>query len=470
VSAWGFDSMEENSQPVIIIGHKNPDSDSVCSAIAYARLKRELYGINAVPYRAGNLNAQTSYILDRFGVDTPEFLPDVYPKISDIMIKGEDLIIISEDDPLKKAQECIIQNHFSFLPVVRRDGKCAGRITAVTLASLINRLPETASGDEAPGGSVSMESILRDAVDRLLGMPVKDFMERDHLTFKPYDLVRNVSREIQKSNEGGFIIVDDEDRIQGVVARINFLKQSRFKVILVDHNELGQSVDGIEEADIVEIIDHHRLGMRTTDQPIQFINKVVGSTSTIIAELFRGSGRAPDPATAGIMLSAVISDTVLLKSPTTTGLDREMAEWLATLAGLDIQEYGEQMLAAGSSLKELGPETVITQDQKTYSESGVRFSISQVEVVGFKQFRELEAVLAEALNTFLKKEALDFSCLMVTDVTHEGSLVLCAGDEKIMEGVTYPRAGENIFEMKGVLSRKKQALPYFIDLIRGVKQ
>ena len=532
--------MSDSEQPLIVIGHKNPDSDSICSAIAYARLKRDLYNEAAVPYRAGNLNAQTSFILSYFGVEIPQFLTDVYPKISDIMIKGQELITLGEDEPLRRAQEIITRNRFSFLPVLGIDGRCAGRLTAIRLAALTGEiagltryenavidipaffssvkgrqvagepLPEIFSGTIALlgsgetkdiedglengvhllilcGGAVVdpdilaraakhgaavitvQNNILFVAAELLLSMPVKNYMDRECLSFKPYDLVRDVKREIEKSNEGGFIVTDDEGSIKGVIARINFLRQSRFRLILVDHNEFAQAVGGVEEADIVEIIDHHRLGTKSTDLPIQFINKVVGSTCTIIAELYSNAGHTPDKSTAGLMLSALLSDTILLKSPTTTPLDREMADWLASIAGLDLNRFGEEMLAAGSALKEMDPEKVIRQDQKTYSESGIQFSISQVEVVGFSQFENLRDALAQALNEFRKKEAVDFCCLMVTDVTHASSLVLCAGDTGITEAITYPRAGENMFEMKGVLSRKKQMLPYFIDLIRRIK-
>lgn len=546
--------MAKSEHPLIVIGHKNPDTDSICSAIAYAHLKSDFLGEEATPFRAGSLNPQTSFVLSHFEVESPSLLTDVYPKIDDIMVRGEDLITLKEEDTLAYAQEIIVKNGFSFLPVEDSEGKCAGKITSLKLAGLteeIASLPQRDSitidfgelveslegkvltntpppsnfsgrlfirgvseedgldrakspifitsidegvitaaiekgakiiaicGGKEAGAKVveladktgvclvsSPKDILAAAVNVGLAMPIKDFIDRDHTTFKHYDLVRDVQKEIGNYNEGGFIVLDDGGFTRGVIARISFLESNKFRVAMVDHNELTQAVDGLEEAEIIEIIDHHRLGNRNTDSPITFINKTVGSTCTIISELFRNFGYTPDPPVAGLMLSAILSDTVILKSPTTTEIDKEMSAWLASEAGVDIEDYGKEMFAAGSALEGVDPDTILKQDQKTFVEGDWKFSLSQIEMVGFGKFYEMKDALAEKLESFLAKEGCNFGCLIATDITEETSLLLCSGGEKIVDTITYPEVEKNIYEMRGVLSRKKQVLPYLLDLIR----
>ena len=548
--------MESTEQPLMVIGHKNPDTDSICSAIAYAHYKRHIAGAPAVPYRAGTVNPQTNFVLNYFGVPQPDLVTTLLPKLSDIMIRGNDLLTLREDDPLGTAQDIITQRRFAFLPVTGADGSYAGKISALRLASLLQDLRELGAKEDvpvllhrliaavdghAPGGQVpdrftgriwfpgltelqnapegpvlavlpgsasaacfaeavnrrpsllmlcgrapmdpavataleqtsipvitTPRTALEVAVQLCLAMPVREFTERDHPTFKPSDLVREVQKEIRKSNEGGFIVVDDDGMVRGVVTRLSFLTNWRFRVALVDHNEPSQSVDGIEEASVEEIIDHHRLGHRGTDLPITFINRVVGCTCTIIAEMFRFSGQQPPREIAGLMLSAILSDTVILKSPTTTNLDREIAQWLAGLAGVELESYGAKMFAAGCAAEGMDPHKIIQQDLKVYEESGWKLTVSQMETVGFDLFKQMQTALAAELDRARTEAGCHLGCLMVTDITSSTSLLLCAGEESIISAVTYPKVGENLFEMAGVLSRKKQMMPYLADLLRRV--
>ncbi|MES2920110.1 MAG: putative manganese-dependent inorganic diphosphatase [Verrucomicrobiota bacterium] len=550
--------MTSNESPLMVIGHKNPDTDSICSAIAYAHYKREVAGVPALPYRAGNLNPQTSFVLDHFGVDHPELLISLLPKLSDIMIQGQDLLALGEDDTLGDAQKIIVQRRFAFLPVTSESGTYAGKISALRLASLTGELgdlcrqpdltvrfqrfvdsidgrvltgeaPAVFQGrlflpgmDDVPpptGDGTAVLAVLsgggeaglteacdqgatlivvcssgeldeptvarlrqraacvvitaRPALDvaaRLcLSMPLRNFIERQHPTFSPSDIVRDVRNEIRTSNEGGFIVVDDKGFIRGVITRLSFVTPWRFRVALVDHNELSQAVDGVEEACVVEIIDHHRLGYRSTDQPITFINKVVGCTSTIIAELYRNARRNPPADIAGLMLAAILSDTVILQSPTTTSLDEEMARWLAELAGEDLPAFGARMFAAGCAVEGMDPHTVIRQDLKVYEESGWKLGVSQMETVGFEVFKDMSHDLAHELARAREESGCHFSCLMVTDITSSSSLLLCTGETRIIDGITYPRLADQLFEMTGVLSRKKQMMPYLTDLVRQLQ-
>ena len=539
----------------MVVGHKNPDTDSICSALAYAHYKRQVLGEPAVPYRAGSLNPQTSFVLDHFGVPAPELITTFLPKLADIMIQGKNLSALAENDPLGIAQEIITQRRFAFLPVTGDGGKYAGKISALRLAGLPQDLgelcrkrsvpvrflrlitaiagrvdhgqvPDCFQGrvwlpglaEAPPDGELPLLAVLPDgseagltralergasaivlcATEKLtaglehllrgravcvvstlryalevagqicLSMPLREFIDRESPTFKPYDLVRDVQKAIRKYNEGGFIVVDDDGYICGVITRVSFMTQWRFRVALVDHNELSQAIDGVEEASVEEIIDHHRLGYRSTDQPITFINKVVGCTSTIIAELFQNSRQTPPREIAGLMLAAILSDTVILQSPTTTPLDRELAQWLAGLAGEELAAFGAKMFAAGCAVEGADPHKLIRQDLKVYEESGWKISVSQMETVGFESFKGLRQAMATELRRAQEEAHCHFSCLMVTDITSSSSLLLCSGDEQIIHAISYPRVGENLFEMHGVLSRKKQMVPHLVELLRGL--
>ena len=553
-----------DTRPLVVVGHKNPDTDAVCAAIAYAQLKTRS-GVPARPYRAGNINAQTKYVLERFGAAPPALLADVHLRISDIMIRGEELITLRPDDPVGRARDILVERRFSFLPVADDAGRCVGMFTLFGLAHALDQLrrmqdgypitfypdellrrsggwsaggpalPSQCSGilripdpqatgsagirptkPSAPSASIflvparslddphfaadlgendivlafgapSKPGVTSDApgsatrsiiqlpgtlVDAVAGLyeasPIRDSIQPAEPLLGSHDLVRRVEREINRYNAGGFIVTDDAGIMRGVVTRVNFLNQIQIRLVLVDHNELSQAVDGAEHAEIVEVIDHHRLGARSTDAPITFINKVVGSTCTIVAEMYRNQRIGLDRKTAGIMLSALLSDTVILKSPTTTDLDREMAPWLARLAGVQIDAYGEEMFAAGSELGGLASDAIIRQDQKFYDESGFKFGVSQIEMVGYKAFFERCDELAGALEISRSQNGLAFACLLATDITRESSLLLFAGSRRVADAIQYPQARDNLFEMHGVLSRKKQLLPYFLDLLKNL--
>ena len=446
----------DGDSPLVVVGHKNPDTDSICSAIAYARFK-EQSGVPALPYRAGNVNAQTRYVLDRFDCPPPTLLTSLYPSLRDIMIPKEQLFIVRPEDPLSKATRIILDNGFSFLPVADHEDRCVGKITVLRIAGLLDRLPVKARGEP-----------VEKAVTEAMAQPLADYLEKPETLFKVSDLVRDAERHINEYNVGGFVVTDEEGRIAGVVARVNFLNKTRFRVVLVDHNEPSQSVEGIEDAEIVEIIDHHRIGPRSTTTPITFINRVVGSTATIVADTFRIAAATPDDQTAALLLSAILSDTVILKSPTTTDLDRQAANWLGELSGLDVEHYGEEMFQAGSEITSLSAGEIVEQDQKRYAEVGRRFAVSQIEMVGFKAFEERHEELAKAVAESRAEQGLDFACLMVTDITEETTRLVYDGPRRIAEAIHYPTLEPGVFELSGVVSRKKQVLPYLIDLLKGL--
>jgi len=450
--------MPRSQKPLIVVGHKNPDTDSICAALVYARLKTEVLHEAAIARRAGNVNPQTQFVLSRFETEAPPLVTDVRSRIEDIMIPREDLITLKEQDTLQKACDLLTSNRFSFLPVIGADGACLGKLTTLRLVSVLSGLVKRCRDDEPIG----------ETERNLLAGTIGALVERDHTTFSPDALVKDVQRAIGKSNEGGFIILGEEKSLAGVITRVNFLAENRLRVVMVDHNETGQAVDGIEEADVQEIIDHHRLAARTTSLPITFINRVVGSTCTIIADLYRTAGAAPTARDAGLMLSAMLSDTIILHSPTTTPLDRELAAWLAALSGVDIEKHGAAMFAAGSSLEGMDAKKIIERDRKVFTEGERRFSLSQFETIGFSQILSLKGALVDVLDGIITAESCSFAGLMITDVSRETSLLLCRGESRVLSAISYPRTEENLFEMKGILSRKKQVLPYFVDLLKAL--
>ncbi len=540
------------SGSLVVIGHKNPDTDSICSAIAYARYKSTVDGTPAEAFRAGNINAQTSFALEHFGAPVPPLLSDLHPRLRDIMIPREQLFVISPDEPLSTAKDIILKNRFTFLPVAGTDGTCSRKITALRLVEImddiagvcrkdsvridVNRFlalcgsptdktrrqhlrgrlvldlgcidlePDDFADSIVVTSEHDLESVLpyrptavvvtsdgsstadhavstrggttivrvavgaaQAAVNLCYAMPSGAFAEDAHPVFRDSDRVQDVATEINKYNDGGFIVTDSAGKITGVVTRMSFLTEARFRVVMVDHNEYSQAVDGIEHADVAEVIDHHRLGGPNTTQPITFINRVVGSTCTIVADLYRQRGVRPDPMIAGLLLAGIVSDTVILKSPTTADLDTQIVEWLAPIAGLDVHEFGHAMFVAGSGIEDVSDDEIVTRDQKSYTESGRSFSVSQVEMIGFREFWRRKDAIIEALDRFVEKKGLEFAALMVTDITTETTLLAYAGSPRVKELIRYPALKPDVFEMKRVVSRKKQLLPYLIEIVRSTR-
>jgi len=296
---------------------------------------------------------------------------------------------------------------------------------------------------------------------------IDEMVHRKTLNFGPDEKLLTVQRKLASSNQPAFMVIDDEARLLGVFTKSDLLKPPRTQLILVDHNELSQAVPGAEQVNILEIVDHHRLGNPPTQQPISFINLPLGSTSTIVADLFYRDRIEPESSIAGILMAGIISDTLNLKGPTTTERDLEMIKWLSGIAGEDSDVLAEKIFNAGSIIKSESADRVIQADLKVYEENGFRFAVSQVEELGFDNFWNQYDALDEALNTFLKEEKLFFAALLVTDINMQNSLLLIQGDEVLIEKVTYPqKSTDDIFELNGVVSRKKQLIPYLTTLVR----
>jgi manganese-dependent inorganic pyrophosphatase len=296
---------------------------------------------------------------------------------------------------------------------------------------------------------------------------IDTMINRKTLQFRQDEKLTAVRRKLAVSEAAACMVVDDEGKLLGVFTKTDLLKPIRTNLILVDHNELSQAVPGADQVNILEIVDHHRLGNPPTRQPITFVNLPLGSTSTIVADLFRKDGLEPDPAIAGVLMGGIISDTLNLKGPTTTQTDHEILAWLAGIAKVDANDLAEMIFNAGSIIKSETPENVIRADFKIYTEGSHRFSVSQVEELGFDNLWSRCESLHGALEQVRNEENLFFSALLVTDINSQNSLLIIRGEDLIIDSITYPhQAANDIFELNGIVSRKKQLIPYLTTLVR----
>jgi manganese-dependent inorganic pyrophosphatase len=297
---------------------------------------------------------------------------------------------------------------------------------------------------------------------------VRRMLEPEHLTFTPETLLEEVREKAAHSAAFVYPILDEAGVLVGILAKSNLLKRAERQLILVDHNELSQAVKGADKVRIVEILDHHRIGGFATDAPILFWNNPVGSTSTIIALCYRQAGVPVPRAMAGLLMAGLLSDTLNLNSPTATETDRLVLEELSKIAGVDPARFAEEIFSVGSPLLTLTPEQVITADCKEYEEDGVRFTVSQIEELSFSHFPEKQEALLAALEAHTRKAQLFFAALLVTDINTQTSILLCCGAPEFLQRIDFPPRGSNMWELAGVVSRKKQLLPYLLQRLAAL--
>ena len=546
---------------VYVIGHRNPDTDSICSAIAYADLRQRQGDHRVRAARAGGLNRQTEFVLDTLQQDPPELLTDVFPRIRDVV--GGKPATISGEAPLAEAIQLMRRRDIRMLPVVDVDDRPTGALilkrlpehillpgegrqirqvltspasiqsclkaeashmrdpervelldlfigamAAQTFSRILREAdPQTAvvlTGDRhkvqkialemgvrlliVTGGLPVSEEICREARQRgvcvlnspfdtatsalltRLSTPVKFLADTDIPRVSPDDKLEQLSSALSGGGAPGAVVLDSDGRICGVATKTNLLSPSAVKLILVDHNELSQAVPGASQVEILEVIDHHRLGNFHTEKPIRFINQPVGSTCSLVATLFRQAGLEPAKKIAGLMLAGLLSDTVLLKSPTTTKTDRELVDWLSGLADLDPADFGRRMFLSGSALGEYAsPQALLLSDFKQYEAGRHTFGIGQVEVVSFGEFHDRLDELTRGLAELCQERQLDFAGLLVSDIVEQTSQLLVQGQVTLIDAIGYPRLDTNLFELKGVLSRKKQLVPHLLRAFREVQ-
>jgi len=295
------------------------------------------------------------------------------------------------------------------------------------------------------------------SVSHLVIEPVLTFDEDESLAG-----IRNMAAESQFQ---AFPVVDDDKRVIGMLSKSDFLKKIERKLILVDHNELSQAVRGADQVEILEIIDHHRIGSLTTSQPILFRNEPVGSTSTIVADCFQRLGVELPQHIAGLLLAGLVSDTLNLTSPTTTPRDAEILSWLEEITRVNATRFTEKLFESGSVLISRSADQAITTDCKEYAEDGRRFSVAQIEEIGYSQFYKRKSEVQGALKSYQESKGYFFSALLITDVVRQSSLLVLSGDEKILLQIDYPEIEPGIYELSGVVSRKKQLLPYLTNAL-----
>lgn len=547
--------------PIYILGHKNPDADAICSAIAYEAFKHATGKPEYVAARCGNTNARIDAILDRFNVPPPLFIGDVTPRVADIMHR--DVLSVSKQSTCAEALELIDKHDVRALPVLDAEGRAEGLVSIFQLGEFFIPKPKeqktlrkvcTSIGSiiRSLGAKVLCsvnEDLLEELYVRIAAMDIRSFgnhhkeqglpssksiiivgdrrdiQERSlqlgvrllvitggldvdtdivaqakehgvslvvspydsattswivktatHIDglvspriqrFSPNDKVTSVQRRIAQSNDPLYIVVDESEKLVGVFSKSDILRPSRTRIAMVDHNELGQAVNGASEVQITEILDHHRLGNIPTYQPILFINRPVGSTCSIVADLFRSHSLKPDPSIAGIMMAGIVSDTLLLNSPTTTPLEGELLDWLSPIAGIEPNELADLIFSAGSLIVSNSPKQCIQSDCKFYEEGEIRYSVSQIEELGFNNFQKNESELTKALADYREKEELYFSLLMVTDINTQKSLLVVAGNDEVKEAIKFPRrSSSNIYELSGIVSRKKQLIPYISGMLK----
>jgi manganese-dependent inorganic pyrophosphatase len=298
---------------------------------------------------------------------------------------------------------------------------------------------------------------------------VRHVLHENFLAFNEETPLNEVRARATASNFHAFPVLNGNGRTVGILSKTDFLKQFDRKLILVDHNELSQAVNGADQVEILEIIDHHRIGTLTTQQPILFRNEPVGSTSTIVADCFLRTGVELPAPIAGLLLAGLVSDTLNLTSPTTTLIDREVLGRLEKISGVNARDFTEKLFASGSLLTHRSAAQAISTDCKEYQEDGVRFSVAQIEEIGFTHFWKRKAELLDALESYRHSRGYLFSALLVTDVNSQSSLLLAVGDSRFTSRLDYPRVESGVYELKGIVSRKKQLLPYLTHCLEQAR-
>ncbi len=550
-----------DSPTTYIVGHRNPDADAICSAIAYAELKQARGEKGFIAARCGNSNARIDTILTKFHQPLPVYLGDVTPRVRDVMVT--DVNYVNESATCAEALELIERHDIRVLPVTTQGRRVIGtlhisqlsgyfvprirapremrkvqtslshiiralkarilhieeadkvddlfvRIGAMDVRSFA-RLPETDGipprqsiiivGDRwdiqqrsiqigvrllvITGGLEPDKEVIEQAKAQKVSLVVSQYdsattawvirtastitslVDRKFASVDADERISEMRRKFNLTNAPAFMVIDDTGRLVGVLGKSDVLKPSKTRLVLMDHNEMSQAVPGAEQVVISEIIDHHRLGALNTQQPILFINEPVGSTCTIVADLFRREGFTPTADIAGIMMAGIISDTLNLHSPTSTEKDASTIGWLAKIAGQNAQELADEIFSSGSVILANPPDKVIRNDFKIYEEDSVRFAVSQVEELGFANFWKHSKDLGSALEKLRADERLAFVCLLVTDINTQNSLLLVKGGDSFSQRISYPHVEDDeIFDMPGVVSRKKQLIPYLTSIIK----
>ena len=542
--------MPKEAHKVVVIGHRNPDTDSICSAIAYAELKNRTSTLVCEPRRAGKMNQETEFVLKKFGVTPPRMCTDVNPKIRDVDYR--EMPGIPGSTSLRRAWEIMRDQQIDTLSITSADNELEGIITVKDLATAnmdvfdtavlaksrtsYKNILETLNGTMVVGnadavcttghikiGTATPEllessvekgdivilsnryesqlcaiekeaslliicngakvgrtiqriadetgvAIMTTPVDtyaagKLISQcaPISYYMTRDDiLKFTLVTPVADVLRVMAKVRHRYFPILDEDGRYCGMVSRRNVIALRKRRIILVDHNEATQAVEGFDQAEILEIIDHHRIGSLETSGPVYFRNQPVGCTATIITQMYDENGVDIPPQIAGLLLAAILSDTLAFRSPTCTPVDENAAKRLAKIAGVDIEEFSTEMFEAGEKLDGKTPEEVFLQDFKVFMCGDIRFGVAQGSYMTRKNLQAAQALLQPYLEEARNKQNVEDLYMLLTDVPKEESVVICTGRyaaEVLSNGFESRPAADGSWTLPGVVSRKKQFIP-----------
>ena len=542
--------MPKAAHKVVVIGHRNPDTDSICSAIAYAELKNKTTDLVCEPRRAGKMNQETEFVLKKFGVTPPRMCTDVNPKIRDVDYR--EMPGIPGSTSLRRAWKIMRDQQIDTLSITSADNELEGIITVKDLATAnmdvfdtavlaksrtsYKNILETLNGTMVVGdadavcttghikiGTATPEmlessvekgdivilsnryesqlcaiekeaslliicngakvgrtiqriadetgvAIMTTPVDtyaagKLISQcaPISYYMTRDNiLKFTLVTPVADVLRVMAKVRHRYFPILDEEGKYCGMVSRRNVIALRKRRIILVDHNEATQAVEGFDQAEILEIIDHHRIGSLETSGPVYFRNQPVGCTATIITQMYDENGVDIPPQIAGLLLAAILSDTLAFRSPTCTPVDENAAKRLAKIAGVDIEEFSTEMFEAGEKLDGKTPEEVFLQDFKVFMCGDIRFGVAQGSYMTRKNLQAAQALLQPYLEEARNKQNVEDLYMLLTDVPKEESVVICTGRyaaEVLSNGFESRPAADGSWTLPGVVSRKKQFIP-----------
>ena len=542
--------MPKEAHKVVVIGHRNPDTDSICSAIAYAELKNRTSTLVCEPRRAGKMNQETEFVLKKFGVTPPRMCTDVNPKIRDVDYR--EMPGIPGSTSLRRAWKIMRDQQIDTLSITSADNELEGIITVKDLATAnmdvfdtavlaksrtsYKNILETLNGTMVVGNAdavcttghikigTATPEMLESSVEKgdivilsnryesqlcaiekeasliiicngakvgrtiqriadetgvaimttpedtyaagkLISQcaPISYYMTRDNiLKFTLVTPVADVLRVMAKVRHRYFPILDEDGKYCGMVSRRNIINLQKRRIILVDHNEATQAVEGFDQAEILEIIDHHRIGSLETSGPVYFRNQPVGCTATIITQMYDENGVDIPPQIAGLLLAAILSDTLAFRSPTCTPVDENAAKRLAKIAGVDIEEFSTEMFEAGEKLDGKTPEEVFLQDFKVFMCGDIRFGVAQGSYMTRKNLQAAQALLQPYLEEARNKQNVEDLYMLLTDVPKEESVVICTGRyaaEVLSNGFESRPAADGSWTLPGVVSRKKQFIP-----------
>lgn len=454
--------------PVLIVGHKNPDNDSISAAVGYAYLKNELMKrtleqnpeaeeYEYIPARLGPLPQESEAILNEYSVAAPELINHVHARIQDVMTT--DPIGLSLDSTLLDAGRLLRRHNKRAVIVTDEEGKYKGLVSLRMVANRYVSAMDHCDGDDC---AKDLENAANDLAASL-SQPVSELIEEDVVFLNKDDLLKDSALSILMSELREGIVLDDEGHCIGIVTRTDVAKRPKRKIILVDHNERSQAANGIDEAEVIEIIDHHRIGDVSTANPIRFMNMPVGSSATIVALQFMENAVEIPRSIAAVLLSAIMTDTVILKSPTATQIDEEVAEKLAAIVGSPVKDFGMKVLSYRGGDADLPIEKLVTADSKEFVVGDDTILIAQHETVTLDVVMQREDEIRKFLSDLREKNDYAYVLLLVTDIFEEGSMFIVEGLHGHVDRVFGIDSSKSVW-VPGILSRKKQVAAPLLEL------